>query len=191
MNLPAHPRAFGPRLALCGTLLALPARAQTDAPRSRHTISASLYLHQLSHPGGQVGYSFDALRTANGAHALVVGAEVGGYYWPRHSIGVFVLPRIGYRGRTRGGFQAEVNLHAGYLQGVLASEAFAVVDGNVVPSNRAGFPYFYVGPSAGVGYAIPRTRVTPFVRVGVQWQLPVFDQSLLRLTVAVGVEVSL
>lgn len=185
------------RVASIVLLLAAPSAAQPVSPPTervpgaRHAVEASLYLHQLTHPGGQVGYTFYALRSANGRHALVLGADVGAYVWPRHSIGVFVLPRVGYRGRTAGGFQGEVSVHAGYLQGVLASEAFDVVDGNVVAASRAGYPYFFVGPSAGIGWAIPRVNVTPFVRVGVQWQLPVFDQSLMRLVAAVGVEVAL
>lgn len=189
------------RVAVCVAplvlLLAAPSAAQPGSPPpdrvpgARHAVEASLYLNQLTHPGGQVGYTFYALRSANGRHALVLGADVGAYLWPRHSLGVFVLPRVGYRGRTAGGFQGELNLHAGFLQGLLASESFDVIDGNVVPASRAGYPYFFLGPSVGIGWAIPRVNVTPFVRVGVQWQLPVFEQSLLRLVAAVGVEVAL
>ncbi len=160
------------------------------APTSRHSIEASVYLHQLVHPGAQVGYSYRLLSTANEVHSLIIGADVGTYVWLRHSIGAFVLPRVGYRLRTPGGFHAEVNVHAGYLQGVLASESYDVVDGAVVASGRAGYPYAYVGPSAGVGYSIRAIRVTPFARIGVQWQLPVFDQSLMRIVAAVGAEVA-
>ncbi|MBL8683054.1 MAG: hypothetical protein JNK05_28060 [Myxococcales bacterium] len=167
-----------------------PPPTDARAPTSRHSIEASVYLHQLVHPGAQVGYSYRLLSTADEVHSLIVGVDVGTYVWLRHSIGVFVLPRVGYRLRTPGGFHAEVNMHAGYLQGVLASESFDVVDGAVVASGRAGYPYAYLGPSAGVGYAIRAIRVTPFARIGVQWQLPVFDQSLMRLVAAVGAEVA-
>ena len=163
----------------------------TAAPVSgRHSIEASLYLHQLTHPGVQVGYTFRALSTQDEAHSLVVGIDLGTYFWLRHSIGVFALPRVGYRLQTRGGFRAEVNMHAGYLQGVLASASVSVIDGAVVSAGRAGYPYAYLGPSVGVGYAIRAAHVTPFARLGAQWQLPVFDQSLMRLVAVVGAEVA-
>lgn len=158
----------------------------------RHSLEVSYYGLDYLRPGAQIGYSVRALQSRRKLHALVVGADVGSYYWARHSIGVHVVPRVGWRGRhPKHGLQGEANLHLGYMQGVLPSEAFEVVNGKVQPSGRAGYPYMVVGPTVGIGYFIESIGVTPFLRTGVHWQYPIFDQAVVRFNVALGVEVRL
>lgn len=157
----------------------------------RHSLEGSFYLSQLSHPGAQVGYSLRAAQTQSGGHALVLGADLGVYLWPRHDVGLFLLPRVSWRGRAAVGLQGEVSLHVGYLQGMLASENYTVSNGVVQGASRAGYPYLLVGPSAGLGWHFARAGVTPFFRAGALWQYPSFDFAMMRLTVAVGVEVAL
>lgn len=173
-----------------------PSAELTATPRrvrdGRHSLEVSYYGLNFLRPGAQVGYSFRALQSRRKLHALVVGADVGGYHWARHSIGVHVVPRVGWRGRhPKHGLQGEANLHLGYLQGVLPSEAFEVVNGQVQPSGRAGYPYMVVGPTVGIGYFIESIGVTPFLRTGAHWQYPIFDQAVARFNVALGVEVRL
>jgi hypothetical protein len=167
------------------------AAAPASGRLGRHSIEAGFFGHNFTHSGGVIGYSFRALQTESKLHALVLGVDAGGYDWRRNEIGVFLLPRVGWRGRHRIGIQGEVNLHAGYLQGLLGSEAYQVVDGKVEPSSRAGYPYFIIGPSLGLGFRIDSIGVTPFGRVGAFWQTPSFDKTLLRFTSTFGIEVTL
>ena len=140
----------------------------------------------------------EALRRS-GLHALVLGADLGGYFWLRHDYGVFLLPRVGWRGRHRSGLQGEFSAHLGYLQSLLASPAFSVsqpsgapsLDSAVIDASRVGTANLMVGVTTGVGWFIPRIGVTPFVRAGAYWHYPVFDQTLLRFTMTIGAEVRL
>jgi hypothetical protein len=183
------------RLALLvAALTSIVAQAQepaVDKRLSRHSVEISWFGHQLTHPGLQGGYTYRLLQTESGRNALAVGADLGLYWWPNHSVGTFVLPRIGWRGRLAGGFQGEVNLHLGYVQGLLAGVAYRVdAAGNVSRSLSTGFPYLLVGPTAGVGWAFAR-GLTPFLRLGALWQTPVFGNALVRLVFMAGVEVRL
>lgn len=158
---------------------------------SRHSVEVGYFGHNFTHPGGVIGYSYRALQTETRRAALVVGLDVGSYHWARNEIGVFVLPRVGFRGRHRVGLQGEVNLHFGYLQGMLAAPAYTVDNGRVESASRAGYPYFVIGPTVGVGWHIASIGITPFARVGAFWQTPSFDATLLRFMSTFGVEVSL
>lgn len=166
----------------------------TPAPsgrQGRHSVEVAYWGHNFFHPGGQLGYTFRAVESPGRLHALVVGADVGGYAWMRHDFGAFVLPRIGWRGRHRAGLQGEANFHIGYLQSVLASPAYAVENGQVVSSSRAGIANLLFGATVGIGFFIPRAGITPFARVGAVWQTPVFDATLVRFVLNLGVEVRL
>jgi hypothetical protein len=196
--LRSWPLALALALALLG-----PPRAHAspsdleDQPTSpavrdgRHSVEVGFFGAQLTRPGGTLGYSYRALESRNRLHALVVGGELGSYYWVRHDIGVFVLPRIGWRGRHRSGLQGEVNAHLGYLHSFLPSPNYSVVDGEVVRAPNRGYPALMVGPTVGIGWYFPRFGLTPFTRVGAYWQYPVADQALVRLSLSVGLEVRL
>jgi hypothetical protein len=157
--------------------------------RTRHSLETGFLAWQVTRPGGFAGYSFRALETRSGGHALVVGADIGGYHWAYHDTGLLVLPRVSWRGRLPVGFQGEVSLHLGYLQGFLPSPNYEVVDGEVQQVAHPGYPYFVVGPTVGMGWFIRELGITPFVRMGAMWQMPVFDLALLRLNWMAGVEV--
>ena len=164
------------------------------APHRRegvHSVEFSYLGYNFNWPGFQVGYSYRPLESRQRLQALVVGVDVGSYYWPRHDIGVFILPRIGWRGRHRSGLQGEVNMAIGYAQSIVASESFDVVNGQVVSNGRPSYPLLMFGPSLGVGWFLPRWGVTPFARVGALFQYPNFDMTLIRFHVTAGVEVRL
>jgi hypothetical protein len=186
-----YPHAFALGAAIGALGLALPAEAAR--PRDgRHAIEAAYFGQNYTRPGGQLGYSYRALESRRRNHALVVGGDLGGYLWAKHDIGLVVTPRVGWRGKhPRLGLQGEANLHLGYLQGFLPSPNYEVVGGEVREASRAGYAYLVVGPTIGVGWFIPRIGLTPFVRTGAYWQYPVFDHALVRLSVAIGVEVRL
>ena len=158
---------------------------------TRHSLEGAYFGHNFTHPGGLIGYSFRALETEDSLHALVVGADVGSYHWAHNEVGVFILPRAGWRGRHSIGLQGEVNFHLGYLQALLAGPAYSVINGEVESASRAGYSYFIFGPSIGVCWHIASVGITPFARIGANWQTPNFDQTLLRLTSTYGVEVAL
>lgn len=163
----------------------------TDGRLGRHSIEVAYFGQNFIRPGMQIGYSVRALQSSGRLHALVIGADVGAYAWLRHDIGVFLLPRIGWRGRHRAGLQGEANFHLGYLQSVLASPAYQVESGQVVEASRQGIANLLLGVTAGIGWFFPQAGVTPFARAGVLWHTPVFDQTLLRFVLNVGVEVRL
>lgn len=191
----AEPAAAATDLALpspAPAVIAAQSVPTTDGGRQgRHSIEISYVGHNFTHPGAQLGYSFRAVESSSRRHALVVGADVGGYAWLRHDFGAFVLPRIGWRGRHRVGLQGEANFHLGYLQSVLASPAFAVENGQVVESSRAGIANLLFGLTVGVGWFLPKAGVTPFARVGAVWHTPVFDALIVRFVLSAGVEVRL
>lgn len=169
-----------------------PAGPKTPAQRQgRHSVEVAYMGHNFTHPGLQVGYSFRALQSPGRLHALVLGVDAGAYAWLRHDIGVYVLPRVGWRGRHRVGIQGEANFHLGYLQSLLASPAYAVESGQVVQASPAGIGNLLFGLTTGVGWFFPRAGVTPFARVGVVWHTPLFDQLLMRFILNLGVEVRL
>ncbi len=176
-------------LALAGP----PDTAPTPAParEGRHSLEVAYFGAQLTRPGASLGYSFRALESRTRRHALVVGGDLGTYVWARHDIGLFVLPRIGWRGRHRSGLQGEVNAHLGYLQSFLPSPNYEVVDGEVREASRRGYPALMVGPTLGMGWYFPKLGLTPFVRAGAYWQYPVADQALVRLSLTLGFEVRL
>ncbi len=155
----------------------------------RHSLEVAYLGHNFVHPGLQVGYSFRALQSPTRRHALVLGVDAGGYAWLRHDFGVFVLPRVGWRGRHRSGLQGEVNFHLGYLQSLLSSPAYAVEAGQVVEASRAGIANLLFGATAGIGWLFPRAGLTPFARLGAVWHTPVFDQLLMRFVLNLGVEI--
>jgi hypothetical protein len=166
-----------------------PAPAQVRA--GRHSLELAYFGAHLTRPGGSLGYSFRALESRKKLHALVVGGDLGSYYWARHSVGLFVLPRIGWRGRHRSGLQGEVNLHLGYLHEFLPGRNYEVVGGEVREVRHRGYPALMVGPTLGMGWYFARVGMTPFLRVGSYWQYPVADQALVRLSLTLGVEVRL
>lgn len=170
---------------------ALPQAVPPATREGRSSIEVAYFGQNFIRPGVQVGYSYRALQSPGRLHALVVGADAGAYFWLRHDFGVFVLPRVGWRGRHRAGLQGEANFHLGYLQSVLASPAYQVDAGQVVEASRAGVSNLLLGVTAGVGWFIPRAGVTPFARAGVVWHTPVFDQVMLRFVLNLGVEVRL
>jgi hypothetical protein len=173
----------------------LAAVAVDDRPRTRdavHSIEAGLVLYQLTRPGGQVGYSYRIVETPDRQHALVVGADLGVFVWPQREVGVFLLPRLGWRGRFDFGLQFEVAMRAGLLHSVPASEAYSVDEsGRVERHVSGGYTFADFGPALGVGWAIRELGLIPFVRAGVVWIAPVFDQFMLRFDVTVGAEVML
>lgn len=186
-------------------LVATPAAAAPGVPPSsaadsandakvragRHSLELAYFSAHLTRPGGSLGYSFRALESRKKLHALVVGADLGGYHWARHSVGLLVLPRIGWRGRHRSGLQGEVNLHLGYLHTFLPSQNYEVVEGEVREAPNTGYPALMVGPTLGIGWYFARVGLTPFVRAGSYWQAPVADQALVRLSLTLGLEVRL
>jgi hypothetical protein len=190
-------------VALAGVCLstppahAAPPSEHVDAPNEarvregRHSLEAAFFGAQLTRPGGSLGYSYRALESRKKLHALVVGGDLGSYHWARHSVGLFVLPRIGWRGRHRSGLQGEANLHLGYLHELLPSRNYEVVGGEVREAPNRGYPALMVGPTLGIGWYVARIGLTPFVRTGAYWQYPVADQALVRLSLTVGVEVRL
>lgn len=165
-------------------LLKIPVQRQ-----GRHSLEVAYLGHNFVHPGLQVGYSFRGLQSPARRHALVLGIDAGTYAWLRHDIGVYVLPRFGWRGRHRVGLQGEASFHLGYLQSLLASPAYAVESGQVVQASQAGIGNLLFGLTTGVGWFFPRAGVTPFARVGVVWHTPLFDQLLMRFILNLGVEV--
>jgi len=171
-----------------------PEKSRTIRIPSKHSFSLSYFGQNFTHPGGSVGYGYRLLTTKNDLHALVVGAELGGYYWPRHDAGVFLTPRIGWRGRHRIGLQGEIDGHLGYLQTLLPSPTYRVVNGRV-EETLTSFPFLWTGVTAGIGWYFKdvagKVDIAPFSRVGAFWQYPMFDQALLRLVVQAGVEVRL
>jgi hypothetical protein len=193
----AAPEAAAPEAATPATAVARPERAEAAPSPSaagrqgRHSVEVAYFGQNFVRPGAQVGYSLRALQSPARLHALVVGVDVGAYAWLRHDFGVFVLPRIGWRGRHRVGLQGEASVHLGYLQSLLASPAYQVEGGQVVEASRAGIANLLFGVSSGVGWFFPRAGVTPFARVGAVWHTPVFDQVLLRFVLNLGVEVRL
>ncbi len=168
-----------------------PSEARTP---SKHSFSLSYLGYNFTHPGGSLGYSYRLLTTKSDLHALVVGAELGGYFWARHSAGAFVTPRIGWRGRHPVGLQGEIDGHLGYLHTFLPSAVYQVKDGRV-EETFASFPFLWTGVTAGVGWyfkdVFGKVDLAPFSRVGAFFQYPMFDQTLLRFTVQAGVEVRL
>lgn len=138
-----------------------------------------------------MGYSYQLVRSSEGRHAFVVGANVGAYHWAKHSTGVFVVPSFGWRGHHRAGLRGEVLAQVGYLHKVLPSPSVSVVDGVVEEVGNAGYPALVVGPMLGVGWFFREVGVTPFLRAGTWWEWPVFDQTLLRMQWSLGVEVRL
>lgn len=175
------------------TIAAPPPAQPAIAPgrHGRHSVEVAYFGQNFIRPGMQLGYSLRTLQTPGRRHALVVGVDVGAYAWLRHDFGVFVLPRLGWRGRHRVGLQGEVNFHLGYLQSVLASPAYKVESGQVVEASREGIANLLLGTTLGVGWFVPRLGLTPFARVGALWHTPVFDQTLLRFVLQVGAEVRL
>lgn len=157
----------------------------------RHSVEVSYFGYNFTWPGVVVGYSFRAVESPRRLHALVVGADLGTYVWPRHDVGLFVMPRLGWRGRHKSGFQGEVHFALGYLHSFVSDESFGVVDGKVVSNGRPGYPMLLFGPSAGIGWFIARWGVTPFARVGALFEYPNFDALLTRFQVSAGVEVRL
>lgn len=168
-----------------------PAPPEPSGRQGRYSIEVAYFGQNFVRPGAQVGFSFRAVESAGRLHSLVIGADVGGYAWLRHDFGAFVLPRIGWRGRHRAGLQGEASFHLGYLQSVLASPAYAVENGQVIESSRAGIANLLFGVTVGVGWFFPRAGVTPFARVGAVWHTPVFDALLVRFVLSAGVEVRL
>ncbi|HNN94282.1 MAG TPA: hypothetical protein PKI03_18520 [Pseudomonadota bacterium] len=166
-------------------------RTGHDGRNGRQSVEVAYFGQNFIRPGMQLGYSVRALQTPGRLHALVVGADVGAYAWLHHDFGVFVLPRLGWRGRHRVGLQGELNFHLGYLQSVLASPAYQVVGGQVVEASREGIANLLLGATAGVGWFLPTLGLTPFARVGALWHTPVFDQTMLRFVLNVGAEVRL
>lgn len=194
-ELPAQPPGEPPPSVSDSTSAAPPPQPGGPLPatgrQGRHSVEVAYFGHNFVHPGLQVGYSFRALQSRARLHALVVGVDAGAYAWLRHDIGVFVLPRVGWRGRHRVGLLGEASFHLGYLQSVLASPAYAVEAGQVVEVSRAGVSNLLFGVTAGCGWFFPRAGITPFARVGALWHTPVFDQLLLRFVMNLGVEVRL
>ncbi len=168
--------------------------SESPAPRSRHSVSLAYFGLNFLQPGGSLGYSFRALATADDLHALVVGAELGSYLWPRNHVGVFLTPRIGWRGRHRSGLQGEVDLHAGLLQAV--APGTYRVSGGVASQSTVSFSYLFVGGTLGIGWqfsnvARPGLALVPFARAGVFTQYPNFDAALVRFAMSIGMEVRL
>ena len=157
----------------------------------RHAVSLSYLGYNFTWPGVEVGYGFRAVESPHRLHALVVGADLGTYYWPRHDAGLYLMPRLGWRGRHAVGLQGEADVRIGYLHSFVADESFGVVDGRVVGNGRPGYPMMMLGPQLGVGWFLARWGVTPFVRAGALFQYPNFDQVLVRFHVTGGVEVRL
>lgn len=162
--------------------------ADRDGP---HALEVTFVGANLTRPGGAVGYSYRAVTSPEGRHALVVGAQLGAYHWAKHSTGLFLVPNVGWRGRHRVGLQGEVLAQVGYLHKLLPGEVVAVEDGEVVDVAHPGFPALVVGPMVGVGWHVAEVGVTPFLRAGAWWEWPVFDRTMLRMQWSVGVEVRL
>lgn len=156
-----------------------------------HMLSAAYLGYNFNWPGAEVGYGYRVLESPQRRHALVVGADAGVWVWPRHDIGVFVMPKIGWRGRHAAGLEGSVDMRVGYLHTLTASESFSVEDGAVVSDGRVGYPMLMASPQLGVGWFFDKIGVAPFARVGVLVQYPNFDATLLRFVVTAGVEVRL
>jgi hypothetical protein len=157
-----------------------------------HSVEAGVVLYQLTRPGGQVGYSYRIVETPDRQHALVVGADLGAFVWPQREVGIFLLPRVGWRGRFDVGLQFEVVMRVGLLHSVPASEAYSVDEsGRVEGHVSGGYTFVDFGPALGIGWAIRELGLIPFVRAGVVWIAPVFDQYMLRFDLTVGAEVML
>lgn len=169
--------------------LATPEAPPPEVREGRHSVELSYFGYQLTRPGGLLGYSFRALQSRRRLHALVVGADLGGFVWPKNSIGMLALPRVGWRGRHRIGLQGEANFHLGYQHTFLPSENYEVVDGVAMKARNSGYPSLLFGGTIGVGWFFPKVGLTPFARLGAFGQFPVFDQLLVRLSVSVGIEV--
>lgn len=173
------------------TALALlpPVEPAPTAREGRHSVELSYFGYQLTRPGGLLGYSWRAVESRRRLHALVVGADVGGFVWPHNSIGLLALPRVGWRGRHRSGLQGEANFHLGYQHTFLPGENYEVVGGVAMKAPNSGYPSMLFGGTIGIGWFFPRVGLTPFARLGALGQFPVFDQLLARLSMSVGIEV--
>lgn len=173
------------------TALALspPAEPAPAAREGRHSVELSYFGYQLTRPGGLLGYSWRAVESRRRRHALVVGADVGGFVWRHNSVGLLALPRVGWRGRHRSGLQGEANFHLGYQHTFLPSANYEVVGGVAMKAANSGYPGMLFGGTLGIGWFFPRVGLTPFARVGAYGQFPVFDQLLARLSLSVGIEV--
>jgi hypothetical protein len=179
-------------LALAGGAAAAePELPERSTREGRHVLSAAYLGYNFNWPGAEVGYSYRAIESPLRRHALVVGADVGVWVWPRHDIGVFVTPKLGWRGRHRVGLEGSLDMRVGYLHSMTASESFSVQDGVVVSDGRVGYPMLIASPQVGVGWFFDTVGVAPFVRAGVIVQHPNFDATLLRFHVTAGVEVRL
>lgn len=168
--------------------------APAPAARSRegrHAVSIAYLGYNFTWPGVEVSYGYRAVESRRSLHALVVGADLGTYFWPRHDTGLFLMPRIGWRGRHAVGLQGEVDFRIGYLHSFAAEESFGVVNGRVISLGRVSYPMLIFGPQLGVGWFIARWGVTPFARVGALFQYPTFDATVIRFHVTAGVEVRL
>jgi hypothetical protein len=191
-------------LIVAACAISRPAVAQSTPPdavaerpatqRSGHVMSAGYFGHNFTHPGFVVGYRYRALSTQDDLHALTVGVDVGSYFWARHDDGLFVLPKVGWRGRAAFGLQGELDAYLGYLQGFLPGDVYEVVDGQA-RKTTASFPFMLFGLTTGAGWCFDGVAdavdLIPFARVGALWQYPMFDQVLVRFVLTVGVEVRL
>jgi hypothetical protein len=171
-----------------------PASLASPSAPSRHSVSLAYFGLNFVQPGGSLGYSYRALVTADDLHALVVGAELGSYIWPRNHVGVFLTPRVGWRGRHRSGLQGEVDFHLGLLQAVTPG-TYTVTSG-VATQGTASVSYLVFGGTLGVGWQFsnvgrPGLALVPFVRAGALAQYPNFDAILIRFVMSAGMEVRL
>lgn len=184
----AHADEGPPAEPAAGAASASPPR---DGRDGRHALSLAYLGYNFTWPGAEVGYTYRAVESPRRLHALAVGADLGTYFWPRHDAGLYLLPRIGWRGRHRIGLAGEADFRIGYLHSFVAGESFGVVDGRVESNGRPGYPMLMFGPQIGVGWFIARFGATPFVRAGALFQYPNFDAVIARFHVTAGVEVRL
>lgn len=157
----------------------------------RHALDVSFVAMNLTRPGGQLGYTWRAVESPARLHALAVGLDVGAYHWQWHSDGLYVVPRVGWRGRLRSGLEGQVDARLGYLHTFLAGPAYDVVEGAVVTVSDRGLPKLLAGGQLGLGWFIAKPGLTPFVRAGVYAEWPTFDQVFVRFSWNVGLEVRL
>lgn len=187
-------RALTCAVALAGASEAAhaePPTAPGAAREGRHVLSAGYLVYNLNWPGVELGYGYRAVESPERRHALVVGVDVGTYVWPRHDVGVYALPRVGWRGRHRVGLEGSLDVRFGYLHTIPASPSFQVIDGEVERGGGGGYPMWMASPQLGVGWFFPRAGVAPTVHLGAMLQHPVFDALVIRFHVSVGLEVRL
>ena len=176
-------------LALEGGPVGDPPDATTD--KSPWRIAGGYYGDVITHPGGYVGFSWQAAEVR--PFSFSVGADMGAYHHRRNHTGLFIRGNFASRVTFRPGVFIEPRFVLGYAHTWVDGDGYFVVDDEemVRLSTPAGSPDVVYGFGFGIGYEIQRGRAAGLafiVRPEVLARAPYNDSALTQFSLLVGMQ---